>query len=903
MCDYSEQDKEFLGAIRLLEDTDSDGKFDKSSIYADKISWPTAVLCFDGGVFVGAAPHIYYLNDTDGDGKADERNIVFTGFDRRNVQGLLNSFRWGLDSRIHGATSTGGGTITRPDDTNFKPVNLSGRDFSFDPRKLDIRPESGGAQHGMSFDDWGRKFVCSNSDHIQLVMFDDRYAGRNPLASLPSARLSIAADGPQAEVFRRSPVEQWRVIRTKLRVDGVVPGAVEGGGRPAGYFTGATGTTIYRGNAFPDEFRGQAFVGDAGSNLIHRKVLEPNGVELIAKRVDEGREFLASSDIWFRPAQYANAPDGTLYIADVHREVIEHPDSLPAEIKKHLDLTNGRDRGRIYRVVPEDFEQPALPMLGAVSTAELVATLEHRNGWHRDTAARLLYERQDQAVVPLLRNLVADSKLAEGRMHALYVLQALGGLDQDTVLLGLNDQHPRVREHAIRLAETMSDSPSIAERLLAMTNDVDILVRYQLAFTLGELPSEKRFDALSKLALRDVGDRWIRSAILSSLCTGAAEVLDTLVVDENFRTSETGRSFLAQLAEQLGAQSRLGDLQRFETTLASIAAKQPAVATQLVRGVMSGLKRHATGKETAVSPQVAAILKQVLASSMKVAGDESLPLGSRQDAIESLALGSFSDVQTLLAEMLESQQPQELQLAAVEVLGRFSDDTVGPILLSAWPGMSPRVRSIAAEALFSRPVWIAELLAAVEAGDIAASEFDPARLKQLSEHSDTKIRGRAKRLSAKLQVGSRQDVLTAYQSALSLTGDLERGRAAFRKTCAACHRLEATGHEIGPNLAAIKNRGADAILLNVLDPNREVNPQFVNYLVQTDDGRTLSGMIASETAASITLKRAENASDTVLRSEIEQLQSTGQSIMPEGMEKQIDPQTMADLIAYLLTVK
>jgi putative membrane-bound dehydrogenase-like protein len=392
MIDYSEQDKEFLGAVRVLEDTDGDGRFDKSTVLADKLSWPTAIACYDGGVFVGAAPDIYYLKDTDGDGKADIRKTVFTGFGRSNVQGLFNSFLWGLDNRIHGATSSSGAQVVRADVKDAKPVVVSGRDFAFDPRTLELVPTSGGAQHGMSFDDWGRKFLSSNSDHIQLVMYEERYLARNKYLAASGPRASIAADGPQAEVFRISPVEPWRIVRTRLRMSAKVPGPVEGGGRAAGYFTGATGVTIYRGDAWPAEYRGQAFVGDVGSNIVHRKVLEPDGVGLVARRVDEKKEFVASTDIWFRPAQFANAPDGNLYIIDVYREVIEHPASLPPPIKKHLDLTSGRDRGRIYRVTHDGFKQRPLPRLGKATTAELVATLAHRNGWHRDTAARLLFE-------------------------------------------------------------------------------------------------------------------------------------------------------------------------------------------------------------------------------------------------------------------------------------------------------------------------------------------------------------------------------------------------------------------------------------------------------------------------------------------------------------------------------
>ena len=192
-----------------------------------------------------------------------------------------------------------------------------------------------------------------------------------PFLAVPRSRISIAADGPQAEVYRKSPVEPWRLVRTRLRVAGLVKGPVEGGGRAAGYFTGSTGVTIYRGNAWPKESQGQAIIGDVGSNIIHRKVIEWKGLVPIARRVDENREFVASTDIWFRPVQFANAPDGALHILDMYREVIEHPKSLPPEIKQHLDLTSGRDRGRLYRILPDGFQQPKLPKLSTLPIGEV----------------------------------------------------------------------------------------------------------------------------------------------------------------------------------------------------------------------------------------------------------------------------------------------------------------------------------------------------------------------------------------------------------------------------------------------------------------------------------------------------------------------------------------------------
>jgi len=903
MTDYSEQDKELIGHVRVLEDTDGDGKFDKSTIFIDKLSWPTAIACYDGGVFIGVAPDILYCKDTKGNGKADVRKVVFTGFSRANVQGLLNSFQWGLDNRLHGATSSNGGQVRRADDSKAKPINLNGRNFAFDPRTLELTPTSGASQHGMTYDDWGRRFVCHNSDPIQMVMYEDRYLARNPFLAAPGPKVSISVEGAQSDVYRISPVEPWRLLRTKLRVGGLAKGPIEGGGRASGYFTGTTGVTIYRGDAFPEEYRGQAFVGEVANNLVHRKVLEPDGVGFRARRVDVKKEFLASKDIWFRPVQFANAPDGTLYVLDMYREVVEHPASLPPEIKKHLDLTSGRDRGRIYRIVPEGFKQRPLPRLGKAATAELVATLEHRNGWQRDTAARLLFQRQDRSAIQPLEKLVETAKLPEARMHALYALRSLKGLTKEIVLRGLRDDHPRVREHAILVAEGVAPSaPAVAARLREMTTDEDARARYQLAFSLGELSAGRpRTQALAQLARRDGGDRWVRLAILSSLAEGADELANELLADTKFRSSQAGREFLGQLALLIGTRGRQSEVAALLRGVDGLGDTEKALSAGLVRRLSEGLTKSGSPlrKQLAGSARAQEILRDLVSASRKLAANEKGGVKERAEAARTLALGAFADVRGVLGELLGTRQPQPLQLAAIETLSRFPDAEAAGLLVSAWPGFSPRLRSVAAESLFSRPEWASAFLDAVERKKIQATDVDPARLKLLQTSPNAKVRDQATRLAKLLNLGRRQDVLENYKEALTLKGDAVKGKVVFAKVCAACHRVEGVGHEIGPNLAAMQNRGAESILLNVLDPNREVNPQYVNYLVVTTDGRSLTGMVAAETATSVTLKRGENQTDTILRINIETMRSTGLSLMPEGLEQQIDRQAMADLIAYL----
>ena len=245
MIGYSERFNERVDRIVMLEDTHGDGVYDKSTVFADGLLWPTGLIWANGGLFVATTPDLYFFKDTKGDGKADVKQIVFSGFGfgtaRKvkgmqdvNVQGVVNGLNWGLDNKIHGATGPNGGILTNLTVPSQPPLNLGGRNFAFDPRTLRLEAEEGGGQYGMSFDSRGRKFTCSNSDHIDAFMYEARYGGRNPFFAMPPALLPIAADGAAGEVFRLSPEEPWRVLRTQWRVAGLTTGPVEGGGRSSG---------------------------------------------------------------------------------------------------------------------------------------------------------------------------------------------------------------------------------------------------------------------------------------------------------------------------------------------------------------------------------------------------------------------------------------------------------------------------------------------------------------------------------------------------------------------------------------------------------------------------------------------------------------------------------------------
>lgn len=893
-----------IGQVRIVEDKDGDGFYESSEVFVDQLSWPTGIALWKGGIYVAVAPDIWYFKDTDGDNKADVKRKVYTGFGTKNVQALLNNLKWGLDHRIYGATAGNGGEVVPAATPNAKPLVLRGQDFCFSPVDEKLLATSGTAQFGNSFDDWGNRFVCSNSNHAQHVVLPNEYLLRNPYLPVPNVIASIAKEGGASPVFRISQAEPWRIVRTRRRAaSGQKYAATEL--VPVGFFTSASGITIYRGTAYPEKYHGNVFVGDVGGNLVHRKTLQPNGATFVAVRADENTEFIRSTDNWFRPVNFTNAPDGTLHMLDMYRETIEHPWSIPEDIKAHLDLESGRDRGRIYRIVPPGYKPLPKPKLSQASTAELVQTLENPNSWWRETAHRLLFERQDQAAVEPLRKLVRSSSSPLARMHALYSLAGLGVLTADDVKAGLQDASPRVREHAAKLAEPMLDSADIQELVLKLANDDDPKVRLQVAFSLGQAPSEVAATGLAAIAKRDGADVWFRTAVLSSVANSADAMLTKLVEDRDFASSSPGRLILQSLAQVVGVRKEPAELERALKVMTD--ENLPArVQPTLFSGLGDGLRRRgqslgqlAQDREFPAHSQLAALFER----SQKVALDDKQPLDQRVAAVQFLGFGTLDQVGEVLSKVLDPRQPTAIQLAAIRALSSFRGANVAEIMIAPWQKYTPGVRAEVVEALASREDRIGPFLSAIESGTIAAAQINPNRKTALLNHPDAGIRKRAQKLFGADAPSPRNEVIAQFQPALNLQGNPDNGAKVFKRECSTCHKIGNEGHEVGPNLATVTNRTPDGLMIHILDPNREILPNYLDYLVLLDDGSTLTGIIAAESATSITLRRADNAQDTILRQNIEQITSTGKSLMPEGLEKKITHQEMADLLAYLTQLK
>ena len=885
MIGYSERREANAGRIRRLEDTDGDGRFEKSVVFADGLAWPTAVICYSGGVFVGVTPKILFLKDTTGDGKADVNRTVLEGFgtgrSRLNVQAMFNSFRWGLDNRIHGCTSYMGGSVK---DAAGNTVSLSGRNFSFDPRTLQLRGEDSTAQHGMSFDDAGRKFTCSNSSHLQVLMYPSRYAGRNPHYALPSQRVGIAADGAAAEVFRLSPDEPWRIVRTRWRIAGQVRGPVEGGGRVSGYFTAATGITIYRGDAMKG-LRGNAFIADAGSNLIHRKELRYPGVQPIGERpADElEAEIMASRDNWFRPVQFANAPDGSLFVADMYRETIEHPWSIPESIKQHLDLNSGNDRGRIWRIAPKDFKPPKRAMLTTLKGPQLVQLLAHPNGWHRDTAARLIFEQQDQSLIPVLEKLAANSAAPLGQIHSLWALQGLGALRADHLLPVLGKGTAPARVQAMQLAEQFAKDPRVVRAVFARVDNPCHDVLYQQALTASVFPaSEEKSIALVTALGQAKGDRWIEAAVMNAL-NGDEELGDLFVAMHG--APQVSHAARVEFLKLIGRRNRPGEVAK---AVLAVARRAPT--------------RETIDWVNALGPAV---------GSLPVLEKEALrwltlPAKEKPDTelFPALTLAwrrGFAEAGPAYLHVARERTAEPVRVAAVQAYAKFTNPPVAANLVALWAKGTPGMRREIEAALATRDERVPVLLDELEKGVIRKDTLSPNTIAALRRQSAAAMVKRVNKLfgapaKAKTRAQAVQDLLPA----LKLKGDAAAGQVIYTQRCALCHRAGKAGHVLGPDLVSVKANGPEKLLVSIVDPNREVAANYVAYDVALRDGGTQTGLLGDETLTHVRIKLPLGKELLLPRTQVKSMRSGGKSIMPEGLEAGLTPQQVSDLVAFIV---
>jgi putative membrane-bound dehydrogenase-like protein len=870
MLDYPIYDKSKppQGRIKCLEDRDGDGRYETATVYAENLLMAQGVTPWRGGILVTQAPNVLFLKDTHGDGKADIREALYTGFAVENPQLRVSFPTFGLDNWIYVANGQRGGKIKNAAKPESAPIDIGGQDFRFDLVHDRAEAVTGFGQFGLTFDDWGHRFVCTNRNHVIPMVIPNHYFRRNPFLAAPPPITDNQGPGGAARVYPIS--KNWTLTSAH-----------------SGTFTASCGVFVYRGELLPKEYQGHVFTCEPTGNLIHEEVLTPSGGSFTWKPPHEGTEFLASPDNWFRPVSMFPGPDGALYVVDMYRPEVEHPDWVPADMKGRYDFNHRRDQGRIWRIVPEGKRNPApRPNLAEAKTSDLVALLDHPDVWWRTTAQRLLIERQHGDSWAPLRKLAASGS-SLGRLHAAWTLEGHQQLDVDLVLRLLADPHPGVRENAVRLAERWASLKAVQEMLLRLADDPDSHVRWQTALALGAWDSDAILEPLAKIAGGAIDDRWTRLAVATAVPARAGLLIPKI----------QDPVFLRELATIVGSRR---DKNEVAAVIRDLGATPGRRQSSVLNGLAEGMMRRGSklGDFLESLPEAEAARK-LLSQAGGVAADASRPLPERIDAVKLLVHLPWEGAAPTLGALVGEDQPQEIRLAAVSALSAHSRPEVPAMLLRQWKKALPALRREILEAMGRRPERILALLDEIEADRMTPGELGASLLKSVLNHGDPAIRERAKKVVQNKMPEERQKIIDRYKTALSLTGDPKKGRDLFKTNCAACHKIAGVGALVGPDISDTLSKSPEQLLVDILDPSRVIDNNYVNFIVKKKNGTVLTGYISAQTATSLTLRRGEGQEDVVLRDDIEEMKSSGVSLMPEGLEKNIPIEGMADLIAFL----
>jgi len=907
------------GRVRVLEDLNGDFVYDRAVTFLDGLDFPNGIQCWRGGVLITMAPQVLYAEDQDGDGVADLRQSLYAGFVEGNQQHRVNGMRWGLDGWLYLANGDSGGLVTGlgalPGVADSGgggpagvPVLLRGRDVRIQPDANKAEGVAGTTQFGRERDDFGSWFGNNNSNPIWQYRLEERYVQRNPHARLAGVTSQVSEVPGAAPVFPRSQtLDRYNDFGTANR------------------FTSACGTMIYRDVWLGAQFEGNALTSEPVHNLVSRLVLHADGSGYRGVRAadEQAAEFLASEDNWFRPTMLRTGPDGAVWVADMYRAVIEHPEWIPAEYQRKLTLDSGSDRGRIWRIIPDvgccGGDQPAGESQEKSEDRKFFAkdwkTLElgliaervgSVNGWWRDAAQRMLQHRQQEAagdanVVAILRRISGGEPAAAAQALATLAMLSEQRADTESLLAiraGLGHADPRVRAVAVQLLEPQlrRGDEAVLQSVAALESDPDERVQQQLVLSLGEVPGAAAAGLLGRLLVAAADREWVQRAGLTSL-TGenVGGVLEAVLARGGDGTEELTGRLLSQAAE-FGQGATLAAPLRNLMERVSVAPERVnfAAVSAVVRTVMGGSEGVTLGQDAELQRALEAA-RAVVAG---VAWDPQADPQQRAGCVGFLDAAGVDPAK--LAELLQPQVPLEVQQAAAAVISRRGAEAALSGLLQRFSGLSPAVRVEVVDGMLSRAAAVDWLLTGLEGGVISAVDLNAVQRDRLLSDRRGAVAERAQRVLSVRGDGDREAVVEQQRQQLEgLTGQSAAGAVVFEKRCGACHRLQNIGREVGADLAALKDRSTGALLTAILDPNRAVEAKFLSYTAVTTEGVQHVGMLRGETGNAITLLGPDGREQTLARAELEVLTASKRSLMPEGLERDLSSQDLADVIAFV----
>jgi putative membrane-bound dehydrogenase-like protein len=904
--------------IKICEDTDRDGKADRFTVFAEDLSIPTSIVFANGGLVVASAPDFLFLKDADGDDVADERRVLFTGWDTRDTHAGPSNLRYGFDNWIWGIDGYSGfrGTV------GGERVEFRQGFFRMRPdgSKLEYIRSTNNNSWGVGFSEDGLVFGSTANGCPSVYMpIANRYY-ESVRGWSPTVLGNIAANNQFFPITDKVRQVDWH-----------------------GGFTAGAGHALYTARAYPKHYwNSTAFVAEPTGHLVATFTLQRNGSDV---RDYYGWNLVASDDEWTSPIAAEVGPDGNVWIIDWYNFIVQHnptPEGFKTG-KGNAYETPLRDKthGRIYRIVYKDAKLSPMPKLDPDDGPGLVAALKNDNMLWRLHAQRLLVERGKADVLPALIALVQDRSvdaigLNPGAIHALATLPALGAFSGDTeetrvALAALRHPSPGVRRMA---ASVLPHTPLSAESLAASgaLRDPDAQVRLAALLELSEgLPSPFIGSDLAKLlAESPPTDRWLADALTSAAAKHDAGFLKALAARRFDKApADPSLAIVRRVAEH---HARGGPSETIGSLAVALAGADPKVAESILAGLSKGWPKEKPAKlddaaEEALgrfmarlSPESQGQLiglaqrwgsrgfekyaAEIADTLLATARDEAKRDAERIAAARQL-VALKADDPSLVGELLQLITPRsapELSAGLIDAAGKSESHEAGATLIEGLPPLTPAARAQAIRALLSRADWTPALMDAIDAGQIRLAELSLDQKQALAAHPDKALANRAKKLMEQgggLPDADRQKVIDTIGPVVLEGGDAARGKKIFADQCAKCHTHSGEGGKVGPDLTGMAAHPRSELLIHILDPSRSVEGNFVQYNVATTDGRVLNGLLAAESKNAIELIDAEGKKQDVLREDIDQLIASSKSLMPEGFEKQVPPEGIADLLAFL----
>ncbi|MEW6304536.1 MAG: PVC-type heme-binding CxxCH protein [Verrucomicrobiota bacterium] len=887
--------------ISIHEDTNGDGKFDRHKVFQDGLNMANAAIRGYGGVWVMHTPYLLFYPDRNFDDRPDgPPEVRLQGFGLEDTHSVANGLVWGMDGWLYGGQgSTTSSHVTRPGDTNA-PVYFEGcMVWRYHPvtRAYEIFAEGSGNTFGLEVDAQGRLYSGHNGGTTRGWHYVQ--GGYYLKQGVDPGKF-----GPPRNPYSFGQLPLMKSETTIPRFSHFL--------------------ALAEGSAIPAKYSGMLFSIDPLHNTTiasERKVL---GATFAT--VDVG-PVLSSTDVAFRPVYIGNAPDGSLYIADMYEYYIAHG--------QHYQSNIDPSTGRIYRLRGKNEKLETDLDLTKKSTSELVALLSHPNKWHRHTAVRLLAERKDSRAASQLKQVIEEDKDL-GALNALWALYQMGRLDDTTALKALGHTYAPVRMWAVRLLGEKYGtnaglgvgsrrpgtlSAQMAEALVSFARrETDAEVRSQFACTARRLPVKRALSVLAALLGHDAD---IKDPYIPQLCwwvlesnasVNRDEIIGLLMDKSLWDHALTHEYILPRLMRRYALEGKRADL----LTCAQLLRMAPAPkhAAQLMAGFeeayrgrsMAGLPDElaAAIDASGQSPLILRVRRgdaAAVTEALKIVQNAKAKIEDR--LLYARAFGEVkqdSAVPVLLGVAANDAQ-NALRKAALAALGAYESDSIGAKVVELLPKLKDDARTAAFALLASRPNWGLSLLQAVQSGSVKPNTVPPNVADRLRQHKEPAVAGLVAKFFPKQDPAAAaqfQKKMAEVETALKRgAGSPYPGETIFMERCAGCHKLFFKGGNVGPELTNYQRDNLGTMLISIVNPNAEIREGFQYYIVETKDGRSLSGFLV-ERDTQVTVLRGLEGEDIILRqSEIKDLQPMGQSLMPEGLLEGLDEKQLRDLFAYL----